>query len=165
MPWGEVSGIDDNDNDRSSKGYDGDSSPRRCGDVKDKRAPDSMSEAKYDFGEGYSRRKEAGWKMDSSFDEEYGRWKKRQGEGRDTAGYNANDQLRADYDFTGGYENWERAGGKTDSSFDERYAKFKSQHCHCQDDPDRVTKSSSTRNSEHWERNHRRHDNDSGTYY
>lgn len=94
MPWGEVSGIDDNDNDMSSKGYDGNSSPRRGGDVKVKSAPDYMSEAKYDFGKGYSRRKDAVRKMDSSFDEEYGRWKKRQRKGRDTAGYNANDQLR-----------------------------------------------------------------------
>ena len=164
MPWDEVPGIDDDDKDRSRMGYDGGSSPRRGGDVKDKSAADYMSEANYDFGEGCSRWKEAGGKMNSSFDEAYERWKKCQGKGGDKAGYNATDYLRAaHYDFRGGYENWKRAGGKMDSSFDEGYAKWKSQHR--QDDPDRGTKSSSTRKSERLARKHRRYDSDNGSDY
>ena len=76
--------------------------------------------------------------METSFDEGYERWKKSQGKGGETAGYNASDDLRAaNYDFIGGYEKWIRAGGKMESSFDEGDANWKPRHP--QDDSDEET--------------------------
>ena len=160
MPWDEIPGIDGDDNDRSKKGYDGDSSPRRDGDIKGKSASDYMREANYDFGEGYRRWKEAGGKMDSSFDEGYERWKKSQGRGGDTAGMIATERMpAANYNFMGEFENWKRAGGKMHRSTEEGYQRWKSQHA------DKLNKSTSARKSERRDKTRRDYESDSGSDY